>query len=103
ADPQPFTRPFANSGPRRLLSAGQVADYARTARACPTGAPYPGLPFVAFVAHRRPLGDQPDGFIVTVRENRRFALRADADRKRCPTTVPEVDDRGDVHVVKILR
>ncbi|MEA2356669.1 MAG: hypothetical protein QOD61_2798 [Solirubrobacteraceae bacterium] len=103
ADPSVFTRPGASSGPRRLLASAQVRAAAGIARHCDPAAAYPGIPFIAFVAGRRVPGGQPDGFIVTVRENRRFALRADADRKRCPTTVPEVDDRGDVHVVKILR
>ncbi|MDX6664895.1 MAG: hypothetical protein QOG68_1101 [Solirubrobacteraceae bacterium] len=97
ADPRPFTRPFAASGPRRALSAGQVEAYARAARACPADAPYPGVPFIAFVAHRRPLGDQPDLFIITVAENERFAERAARDLPQaCPAGAPVVDPRGNV-------
>jgi hypothetical protein len=96
ADPRPYTRPFAESGPRRLLSEDQVAAYARAARACPPDAPYPGIPYLAFVAERRVPGDQPDLFILGSDENRRFRERAEAERPAaCPPDAPVVDARGE--------
>lgn len=97
ADPRPYTRPFAESGPRRLLSSEAVAAYVRAARACPPNAPYPGIPYLAFVAHRRPLGDQPDVFILRSEQNRRFAERAAADLPAaCPAGAPSIDAHGNV-------
>lgn len=97
ADPRPYVRPFAEQGPRRLLSGEQVQALARAARACPPGAPYPGIPYVAFVAGRRVPGDQPDLFILGASENRRFADRARRDRAgACPADVPGIDASGRV-------
>jgi hypothetical protein len=89
ADPRPYVRPFAASGPRRLLSSAQVDAFARAARACPDGAPYPGIPYLAFVAHRRPLGDQPDIFILNADEHEDLRARAEAERPAaCPADAP---------------
>lgn len=97
-DPRPYTRPFAEFGPRRRLSGAEVERYARAARACPPGAPFPGVSFVAFVAERRPLGDQPDPFILGAEENAAFLARVRADVPRaCPATgAPVVDANGNV-------
>lgn len=96
-DPRPYTRPFAESGPRRLLSPAEVEAHVRAARACPEGAPYPGVPYLAFVAGRRVPGDQPDLFILGTEENRRFAERAAADAAAaCPAGAPVIDARGGV-------
>lgn len=96
ADPRPATRPLAASGPRRLLAEDAVAAAAARARACPAGAPYPGIPFVAFVAHRPPPGGQPDPFILNAPANRGFAARYVAALARaCPRDAPTVDARGD--------
>lgn len=95
ADPRPYVRPFAESGPRRLLSEDQVAAYAAAARSCPPDAPYPGIPFVAFVADRRVPGDQPDLFILGSDANRRFRERAQRElAEACPPDAPVVDARG---------
>ena len=95
ADPRPHTRPFAESGPRRLLSAAQVEAFARAAQACPAGSPYPGIPFLAFVAGRRVPGDQPDVFILGSETNRRFAEHAERERPAaCPPDAPVVDASG---------
>lgn len=95
SDPRPHTRPFADSGPRQLLSAEQVEALARAARACPPGTPYPGIPFLAFVAERRVPGDQPDVFILGSEANRRFAERAAAERSvACPPDAPVIDASG---------
>ena len=95
ADPRPYTRPFAESGPRRLLSDAQVSAFARQARACPPGAPYPGIPFVAFVAGRPAPGDQPDVFILRSQTNAAFALRYRAALSgACPAGAPVIDARG---------
>lgn len=70
---------------------GQVADHAgvraeeRRARACPTGVPYSGHPYYAFVAERPMPADQPDGFL-TMRSDELsdVAARVAAVRERCP-------------------
>jgi len=96
SDPWLATRPFAASGPREIMSRARVTAAAVSASHCPPEAPYPGIAFIAFVAHRRVPGDQPDMFILSVPANRRLALRAAADRGPCPTKVPVVDSRGEV-------
>ncbi|MFL5846605.1 MAG: hypothetical protein ACJ762_18125 [Solirubrobacteraceae bacterium] len=95
SDPRPYTRPFAESGPRRLLSDGQVERFARAPRACPAGAPYPGIPYLAFVAHRRAPGDQPDVFILNSESNGSFRARYQAELPAaCPPGAPTVDPNG---------
>lgn len=97
ADPRPYTRPLAASGPARLLSADEVAAAAAAARACPPGMPYPGIPHVAFVAGRRAPGDQPDVFILGTDANRRFAERARAELAgACPAGAPVIGPDGRV-------
>jgi hypothetical protein len=91
-DPWAHTRPFADAGPRRLLSEAEVARFAAAARACPADAPYPGIPFVAFVAGRRPPADQPDPFVLGAEENERFRARYDAAlASACPRDAPTGD------------
>ncbi|MEA2124786.1 MAG: hypothetical protein QOI80_1568 [Solirubrobacteraceae bacterium] len=82
----PFVRPLSERGAwGRQADAAQVRRLAAAARACPPGIAYSGEPFVAFMAHRRPPGGQPDLFLVPrspvlARERRAVA----ADRERCP-------------------
>jgi hypothetical protein len=55
------------------------------ARNCPAGVAYPELPYYVFLAHRRPRGDQPDGWILGHAGVHRDALaRANADQPVCP-------------------
>ena len=77
-DPRPATRPFATSGPQRVLSDAQVQRLAAEARTCPPGLPYPGTPFVAFVAHRSVPAGQPDYFILRAKTNADFRHRYEA-------------------------
>lgn len=96
-DPRPYTRPGAQSGPRRLLTGAEVRAFAAAARACPPGAPYPGLPFVAFVAGRPAPGGQPDPFILTAKANAELRRRYVAALPgACPAAAPVVDARGGV-------
>lgn len=84
ADPALFTRPFARSGPARLLSAGEVRASVRAIRACPAGTAYGGPPYLAFAAGRRIAGSQPDQFIIHVAPVlSAFRARSDADPTIC--------------------
>jgi hypothetical protein len=83
-DPSLFTRPFAASGPARVLSGEQVRSTVRRIRRCPRGASYPGPPYLAFVAGRRPAGGQPDQFMIAHAPNlERFRQAAGADPAIC--------------------
>jgi hypothetical protein len=84
-NPRPFARPFSATAPGWTLSPHGVDTAADRARACPPNAAYSGPPFIAFEAHRRMPGHQPDQFIVAnARENAHFARQAAADQPRCP-------------------
>jgi hypothetical protein len=84
-DPRPFTRPGSDRANGRVLSDGGVLAAIATARACPPEAAYSGPPYLAFAAHRRMPGNQPDEFIVNEAELlRAFRERAVADQPRCP-------------------
>jgi hypothetical protein len=92
ADPVLHTRPFAAEGPRRLLAEHEVRAFARAAEACPATAPYPGVPWIAFVAERRVPGDQPDAFILGAAEYDDLERRAVAERAAaCPADAPVGD------------
>jgi hypothetical protein len=78
-------RPFAHSGLQYVLSPAAVDRAVAAARPCPPALPYSGVPFIAFLAHRRMPGDQPDVFIVgNASIDAPFARRVDADSPRCP-------------------
>lgn len=69
----------------RTLSAPEVEGLVRQARACPPGVPYPGAPFIAFLAHRPVPDDQPDTFLATRSPLLAPVARAiAADGPRCP-------------------
>ena len=83
-DPSLFTRPFAASGPARVLSDAQVQRTAEQIRRCPPGTAYPGPPYLAFVAGRRPAGGQPDQFMIANAPNlARFRRATGADPAIC--------------------
>ena len=63
-DPAVFTRPFAESGPERLLSSAEVDREVARLRACAQDAAFGGPPFLAFRADRRIAGAQPDQFLI---------------------------------------
>lgn len=83
--PYPFGNPFLSRAPGWELSEPEVDSAVEAARQCPSGVPYSGSPFVAFVAGRPLPGGQPDRFIV-----RQSSLHADllarvrGDRPLCP-------------------
>lgn len=82
--PALFGRPLATSGPGWQLTSGQVDRAVRAAARCPRARAYSGSPYLAFAAHRRTPGNQPDQFIIThAAADARFLARADADRDRC--------------------
>ena len=84
SDPSLFTRPFAASGPARVLSDAQVRRTAEQIRRCPPGSAYPGPPYLAFVAGRRPAGGQPDQFMTSNAPNlARFRRAVDEDSAIC--------------------
>lgn len=77
ADPRPFHRPFsATPGWKALRTRAEMRALVAQARACPPGSVYPGPALVAFLAHRRVPGNQPDGFIVS-----RAALHAAVQKR----------------------
>ena len=84
SDPSLFTRPFAASGPARVLSDAQVRNIAEQIRRCPPGTTYPGPPYLAFVAGRPPAGAQPDQFMIANAPTlARFRRAADEDPAIC--------------------
>ena len=84
SDPSVFTRPFAASGPARVLSDEQVRRSAAQIRRCPPGSAYPGPPYLAFVAGRPPAGGQPDQFMIANAPNlARFRRAAGEDPSIC--------------------
>jgi hypothetical protein len=84
-DPGVARRPFSGYGLQYALSPAAVDRAVAAARRCPPRLAYSGAPFIAFLAHRRPPGDQPDVFIIaSAAVNAPFARRADVDTPRCP-------------------
>lgn len=85
SNPQPFTRPgSALAGWKAVRTDGEIRRLVASARRCPAGTVYPGAALVAFIAHRRVPGDEPDVFIVN-RAALHAAVRARvaADGPRC--------------------
>ena len=81
----PFLRPGSGERPGVVATPGEVDRLAAEARACEPGLAYSGPPFVAFVAGRRPPGDQPDGFITEHAErNAGQQRRREQDLPVCP-------------------
>jgi hypothetical protein len=82
----PFIYPLSERGAwGREAGSAEVRRLAAAARACPPGVAYSGAPFIAFVAHRRPPGGQPDLFLVPSSPTLARERRAiEADRERCP-------------------
>ena len=80
-----YGRPFAAAAPGWVLGPDAVDRRVAAARVCPPGRAYSGPPYLAFLAHRRMPGDQPDQFILahagTYRAKRDAAGR---DLPRCP-------------------
>jgi len=62
----PFLRPFSGPAWGVAMTEEQVDAAVARARACDPALATSAAPYVAFLAHRRPPGQQPDGFI-TVR------------------------------------
>lgn len=94
SDPSLFTRPFAASGPARVLSDAQVQRTAEQIRRCPPGSAYPGPPYLAFVAGRRPAGDQPDQFMTSNAPNLARFRRAVAEDPAICRSAPVPAPRG---------
>jgi hypothetical protein len=84
-DPALFGRPRAATNPGwQLTGRGVDAVIAQAAR-CARGRAYSGQPYLAFAAHRRLPGNQPDQFIIThARADAAFLARAARDQPRCP-------------------
>jgi hypothetical protein len=84
-DPSAFSRPGASSAPGWVLSDAQVGRQVATIERCPGGVPYSGPPYLAFAAHRRMPGEEPDQFIIArARADARFRAAAARDARRCP-------------------
>lgn len=84
-DPWAARRPGARSGLEWTASPAAVNRALAAARRCPRSAAYGGPAYLAFLAHRRMPGQQPDLFMLAeARIDARFALRAGRDQPRCP-------------------
>jgi hypothetical protein len=79
-DPPVFNRPLSARAAQRGLTTAQVDHLVGPIRACPSGSRYPGSPYLAFRAHRRPAGGQPDQFLASRLATFRHAVR-DEPRK----------------------
>jgi hypothetical protein len=84
-NPRPFHRPLSSSPGWKVLSTRDEVDrMVRSAERCPPDTVYPGPPLVAFLAHRRVPGGQPDYFIVSRADiHARVFARVRADGPRC--------------------
>ena len=84
-DPGAFSRPRAATTPGWTLTDDQVRSQVAIIDRCPPDAAYPGAPYLAFAAGRRPPGNQPDQFIIAhASVDARFRTAAAVDRRRCP-------------------
>jgi len=84
-NPRPFLRPDASAGLGPTLQTPEVEAEVRRARACPSGVPYSGEPYLAFVAERPIPANQPDGFLTAESSSLRDVLtEIRADQPRCP-------------------
>lgn len=80
-DPKLFTRPFADSGPERVLSGDEVDRIAGEIAACPPGTQSAAAPFLALHAGRDIAGRQPDRFLIAEAPVlRRFLQQSDRAR-----------------------
>ena len=88
ADPRtgfPFLRPFSAPAWGISLTGEQVDEVVARARACDPALATSYAPFIAYLAHRRPPGGQPDGFITVRSPALAPAARAiAADLPVCP-------------------
>ena len=95
ADPPFAKRPGARNGlewtagPSTVNLAVALASFTitanGTARRCPQTRAYSGVPYYAFLSHRRMPGNQPDLFMLQYAPiAATFARRAAADQPRCP-------------------
>jgi hypothetical protein len=91
----PFLRPGSSPGYGITMSRHEVDAAVRVARACPSGVPYSGTPFIAFVAGRPMPADQPDQYLAqlaSVHADARDAIRAVTTV--CPTQPPATHGTG---------
>jgi hypothetical protein len=91
----PFLRPGSSPGYGITLPRDEVDAAVRVARACPSGVPYSGTPFIAFVAERPLPGDQPDQYLAQlapVLSEARDAIRG--VKVVCPREAPATHGGG---------
>ena len=85
ANPPVARRPGARSGLAQVSSPAAVNAAVAATRRCPPAAPYPGAPYIAFLADRTMPGGQPDTFMLRYAPaDHAFARRAAGGAPRCP-------------------
>jgi hypothetical protein len=83
-DPGLFLRPFSARG-HVWTSAREVDRQVAAAHACRGDVAYSGEPYIAFLAHRRMPGDEPDQFLTArTQVAAKSAAEQAADTPRCP-------------------
>lgn len=84
-----FLRPGSGPSYGVTLTRDEVSAAVRAARACPSGVPYSGTPFVAFVAGRPMPAGQADQYLINLAgtlKPKRAAIAAVT--RRCPREAP---------------
>jgi hypothetical protein len=87
--PHLFLRPGSGPSYGVTLTRGEVAAAVRVARACPSGVPYSGTPFIAFVGRRPMPADQADQYLINLAPAVRAKRETIAAVKiKCPRSPP---------------
>jgi hypothetical protein len=93
--PHPFLRPGSSPGYGITMRRDEVDAAVSTARRCPSGVPYSGTPFIAFVAGRPMPADQPDQYLAQLASTHREARDAiRAVHTVCPLQPPATHGTG---------